>query len=228
MNGELLPALRSEDGNVIRIGEHSGPAEPPAGYTVERQEPQRGQTLEGAFYVPLAQALATALVVIMSLGMLAWVFGWRWTIPVAVTAITLLAAWLWRLRHSDRLLWRTETWIRRDLNGDGVIGQPMTGFTLLNPDVARRAVAAAEAAQTVEDRRQELYAFVDRCFLIGSSEFAQGIRASGPDRERYVRCRDALIDLGIGRWKSPGRPTAGWLVIGNPAAAKRIIDKHVL
>jgi len=132
-----------------------------------------------------------------------------------------------RLRFMDSLLWSVETLTGYDVNGDGKVGEP-AAFTLANPAQARQAAAIAEATTESEAHKAELLAFVHRCYTVGTGERSHGVRASGSDREAYVRQRDVLLSLGIARWKHDGRPRAGWVMAVSHQKALQIIARHVL
>jgi|GEM_PF-1377682 len=218
--GELL---EPETGPVLYIG---GRSRPPL--ATETWTPARTPALESDVAVPAAQALITALVAAICMALLTWAVGWSWRVPVAILALALTGAWLWRLAKTDALLWTVEGLTGVDLNRDGNIGRPERTFIVANPDQARAAVTR-EAQQAARSEEQaELLAFLDRCYLLGTGEHAHGVRASGPERRRYVAARDTLMRLGLAEWKSPGNPRAGWQLTASRHRARQIIEQHVL
>jgi len=214
-DGELL----APEGPVLRIGSRSEPEPPPN----ETWTPARTPTVEADFIVPTAQALMTAAAAALATGLLAWALGWSWRVPVAVGGLAVAAAWLWRLGKVDSLLWTVEGLSGVDLNRDGNIGRPLT-VAVANPAQARATVARETREQEREARKQALLEFVDRCFLVGTSESAQGIAAG--DRADYLTCRDTLLALGIARWRNPNRPKAGWEMVVSRHRARQLIEKH--
>lgn len=217
VTGEVLPP------DVIRIPA----AQPePAQTWHETRTPRRDPGLESDVIVPGLQAVFTALAAGIGAALLAWALSWSWRVPVIVLALALIAAWAWRLRLTDRLLWQIETWTGQDLNQDGATGKPAVSFAVANPAQARAAIAqeTRQAAQLAE--RETLLRFVDTCFVMGTSESAQGIAAG--DRADYVRMRDTLLSLGAAKWKNPSRPKAGWVMAVSRERARQIIAKHVL
>lgn len=213
---------------VIRLELPTAEDDPAPAMTWEKRTLQRQPGLESDVRVPLAQAVLTALAAGILAACAAWAFGWPARTVALVFGVSLAAAWLWRLRLADSLLWATETITGRDVNRDGAIGRPAQSFTLANPAQARQD--AAQHVATAEDAaaRAELLAFVHRCYTVGTSEGAHGVKASGPDRAAYVRQRDALLALGIAAWRNPERPRAGWKMAVSYQRATELIAKHVL
>ncbi len=219
---ELLPADGSTP--IVRIGQ----PDPPPPRVHETKTPRREPKLEGDVFVPGLQAVFTALAGGIMAALLALAFGWSWKVPVVILALALAGAWLWRLRVVDSLLWTIETWVDQDLNGDNLVGRPAVAFTLANPAQARQAVTAENRQAAESAERVALLAFADACFVKGTSEGSHGITASGPDRDEYTKKRDALLSLGVARWKNPARPKAGWLMAVSRQRAHGIIGRHVL
>jgi len=222
---EPAPVIRIETGRGRLPVADSGP-----GWELERRIPHRTPSLEADFFVPALQAGMTAFAAGMGAGLMAWALAWSWRVPVFVMGAVFVGGWLWRLRIVDGLLWTVESIIRRDVTGDGQVGAPTPqhAFTLANPAQARSA-ATQEARQTADsERRAELIAFLDRCLLVGCSESKHGIKASGPERDRFLQNRETLMQLGIAAWKNPEKPKAGWGVVVSHERARQLITKHVL
>jgi hypothetical protein len=88
---------------------------------------------------------------------------------------------------------------------------------------------AQENRKAADDtKRQELLAFVDRCFMAGCSEAAHGITAGGPDRRAYLERRDALLALGVASWRNAEKPRAGWKMAVSRFKARELIARHVI
>jgi hypothetical protein len=190
----------------------------------ETRTPQRTPSIEADVAVPGLQAVATAIALAVGAGLLSWALAWSWKVPVVVLGLALAGGWLWRLGIADSLLWAVESFTGKDVDGDGVKGRPQMSFTLANPATARQTVAK-EARQTADaTRRAALLAFVDKCFMVGTSESAQGIAAG--NRADYLTCRDALLALGVGRWKNPDKPKAGWELAVSRQRARQLVAKH--
>lgn len=194
----------------------------------ERRKAQRAVSLETDVKVPLAQAVITAGALGVMAGLLAWAFAWSWRVPVVVMALGLAIAWLWRLRLVDALLWEVETVTGRDVNGDGRVGRPARAYTVANPHDARAAAQRSQLERQAEQERAALVTFVHRCYTAGTSEAAHGVKATGPDREQYVKARDVLLSLGIAAWRNPERPRAGWVLAVSEAEALALVSEHVL
>jgi len=224
-NGELLPAI--PEPATIRIGGRPQP-ETPEATTAETRTPQRVPSIEADVAVPGLQAVLTAIAAAICAGLLAWALSWSWRVPVVVLALTLAGAWLWRLGVVTSLLWQIETWSGRDLDNDRNVGRPQVSFTLANPATARQTVAQ-EARQTAQSEEQmELLAFLDRCYMHGTAEGKHGVKASGPERDAYTAKRNALMGLGIAKWKNPDKPKAGWVMVCSRQRARQLAKKHVL
>ena len=133
---------------------------------------------------------------------------------------------MWRLGVVDRLTWAAEVWTRQDLDGDGIQGNPATGYALVNPAAARQALAQGQRAAADTARRAALLAFVDRCATVGTSENTQGIDAGA--RPEYIRKRDDLLALGLAKWRNPARPKTGWDLTTTTEKAREVIVKHVI
>jgi hypothetical protein len=219
-DGELLPATP-----VVRIP--TAQPEPEAAYS-ETRTPQRTPALEADVFVPGAQAILTALALAICAGLLAWALGWSWRVPVVVGALTLAAGWLWRLRLVDSLLWQIESFTGRDLDQDQHVGRPQMSFALANAHAARSEVAKETRQEAVNEKHAALLAFVDRCFMLGTPEGKHGVKASGPDRTAYIAQRDALMALGIAKWRNPDKPKAGWIMAVSRQRARQLVTKHVL
>jgi len=210
--------------NFPRIGSDE---ESPGSMVWEKRSLQREPNIEADFLLPVLQAfgVASALLILSALAALA--FDWTWHVPAVAFGLALAYMLVARLRFMDSLLWSVETLTGYDVNGDGKVGEP-AAFTLANPAQARQAAAIAEATTESEAHKAELLAFVHRCYTVGTGERSHGVRASGSDREAYVRQRDVLLSLGIARWKHDGRPRAGWVMAVSHQKALQIIARHVL
>ena len=177
--------------------------------------------------VPALTALGTCAALTVGAMGLTMAFGWSLRVVAATFALSLVGSWFWRLGYSDKVLWSVESWLGRDVNGDGSTGRPALGFATINPGAARATVARQTAQNDTEARTEALQAFVDRCYLSGTSEGAHGITASGPDRDNYTACRDTLLRLGLAQWRNPERPRGGWVMVADPATCKAIVGNHV-
>lgn len=220
------PARRSWP--VIRIDLPMAEDDPAPAMTWEKRTLQRQPGMEADVRVPLAQAAMTAAAAGILAACAAWAFGWPVRAVALVFGVVLACSWLWRLRLADSLLWATESITGRDVNRDGAVGRPAQSFTLANPAQARQQAAQTVKTAESEAARAELVAFVHRCYTVGTSEGAHGVKASGPDRAAYVRQRDVLLALGIAAWKNAERPRAGWKMAVSYARATEIIARHVL
>ena len=224
MSGELLPR---EETALGPVDYRRLPAAEPVGYVQTTQQARHAPTVETGAVVPMLTATFTAIALTLACGVLALAFGWSGKVVAVTFALSLAVGWFWRLGFSDRLLWSVESWTGRDLDHDRNIGRPVTPYAVVNPSVARQTAARAGQATADDERQAALLAFVDRCYLLGCSEAAHGITASGPERDAYTAARDVLLNLGLAQWKNPSRPKSGWLMTTDPATCKGIVAGHV-
>lgn len=229
---EVLPP-EDDRPAIIRIdGYRLPPAGPTPAYTIERRDPIHQPNFETGVLVPVAQAVAFALAAAIFSGMLALVLVWSAKVMAVTFGFTLLGAIIWRFRLADSILYRVETFTGLDVNRDGYTGAPaavpMNTYTVANPHDARRKAREVRQSDTSAKKRAELTEFVRRCYLAGTSESAHGVKATGPDRERYTAMRDTLFALGLAEWKNPERPRAGWRMTVPQSEALRILAEHTL
>ncbi len=234
VDGELLPALPedvrpAQPAPLIRITlPRTDLANDSPVSAYETRKAQRAVTWESDVKVPFAQTVITAFLLAVGAGMLAIAFRWSWRVPVIVFGAALVLAWLWRLHLADSLLWAIETVTQHDVNNDGRVGRPAQTYTVANPHDARAQAQRAQRESEAEHNRAALVAFVKTCYTTGTSESAHGVKATGPDREAYVKARDVLLSLGVAKWRNPDRPRAGWFMAVTEAEALRIMTNHVL
>ena len=225
LQGDLLPREETSLGPVDY--RRLPPAEPMA-YSVENRQPRHVHNLETGFLVPLATAGGTALCATVAIGALALAYGWPARTVLIVFGVSLAAAWAWRIRVADRVVWQIETWARRDLDNDHNIGRPATSYALVDAGVARQTAGRSVQATEAATRAAELSAFYKACALKGTSEGKLGISPAPVARAEYCKLRDELIKLGIAAWRDPGRPRIGWDLRLGPEQALPIIQKHVI
>jgi len=234
--GELVPWEEREiqaargPAPVINISFPRARGDDPEGaplMTYERRRAQRTPSVESDVAVPALQTGVTALSVAVATGVGCLLWGWPLRFVLVGFCVAVLVTWLVRLRLVDALLWEVETLTGHDVNHDGKIGQPGT-LTLANPALARAAAAHDVDATEQAAQRAELLAFMHRCYVTGTAETAHGVKAGGPDRDAYLRQRDALMALGIAAWKNPARPKAGWKMAVSYQRAQELVARHVL
>lgn len=171
--------------------------------------------------VPLYQALITSMFLTLLVTTLALSFNWPYQVPLLTLGFSLFIAWLWRLGLWDRLLFVAEVITSQDLNGDNQIGH----LTVVQGAKAR-ATSAKNAQQSQQDTRlKDLETFVRKCYSVGTSESAQGVKPS--DRSAYLEMRDALFRLGLAGWKT-SNPRSGWKLLVSEDAAYATIQNHVV
>jgi len=225
LSGDLLPR---EETSLGPVDYRRIPSAAPVGYVQTTQQARHAPTIETLFILPALTALGSAVALTIAAGGLALLFGWPAKTLLIVFAVSVGGAWFWRLGFADKVLWQVESWTKKDLDGDGLTGNPANVFPVADPGQARSKVARSERAAAEDARRAALLAFADKCYLSGTSEGSHGIQASGPDRDNYTACRDTFFRLGLARWKNPNRTKGGWVMVADPATCKGILEQHAL
>jgi hypothetical protein len=220
LTGEILPPEQTS------LSTYQVPRAAPApSYQVENRQPRHVQNLETGFLVPFATAGGTAIALTIAAGALALAFGWPVKTVLIIFALSLAGGWLWRLGVADKIIWNVERVTRQDLDGDGTIGAPMTHLAVIQPEAARQDIARQTRQTTANERLVWLQAFVHRCYVMGCSESAQGIKPG--DRARYLEARDLLLRLGLAVWRDEANKRLGWQMTTDEATAVAIITHHV-
>ena len=190
--------------------------------TVATKEPLRASRVESEVVVPFAQTGITALLAAIGVGL----FLWR--IEAGIFGALVFGVWLWRILRSDVLLWRLERITGRDLNRDGVTGEPDPVITVYNSTEARhKAAAAALPVRDVTRVRESLKAFVYLCASV-ERPTEEALDIPTGDRAGYVKYRDKLMDLGIAAWNDANRHSAGWHLVVATDTAAAIIEQHLV
>jgi hypothetical protein len=197
---------------------YTAPATPDAPFMVESRVPVGESRLTTHVFVPFLQAAITMLLIAGCV----LVFEWR-PVAGAVGAIGLLI-WGWRILKADGLLTRLETITGRELDGVPGIGKPGP-VGLVNPEQARRDVGRQDSAPASDVPR--MLAFVARCHHEGTAEGAQRIKPNTAERDNYVECRDALLRLGLAKWRNEAQHSAGWDLTRDLDTTLAMVEKHV-
>lgn len=172
---------------------------------------------------PLMQTIITALFITLFVGTLTYSLKWPVEVPLVTLGFSLLVTWFWRLRLFDGLLFAVERITQTDLTGDNQIGKP-SHLIVKNAPVARSKAQSQIKESTTHTRLSALETFTKKCYSIGTSESAQGIKPN--DRATYLENRDTLFRLGIADWKS-SNPKSGWKMLLPEDAALEAIQAHV-
>ena len=187
---------------------------------VESRIPIGESRLTTHVVVPALQALVT-MFLIASVVML-----WQWRPIAGAVGVIGIIVWGWRILLNDRLLWRRETITGRDINGDGVVGEPHP-FVIQNKAEAQGKARAAAAQVWRESRAAELVQFAAACATAKStSEENMGV-TSKAQRAKYLERRDALFELGLAAWKNPAVPNSAWFLTATPEQTAEIIEGYV-
>lgn len=240
MTAELLPPAEGRDltpyqPSLVHIslpqqGLPRPQADGAAAGTLEHEirRPARKPELASDVLVPLLQGFMVAAGVTICAGVFAHVYRWPLRVVAIAFAVSLITAWLWRMRIVDALLWEVERIVGRDHAAPArspAEHEPI----VVNSWQARQEVRELQAADAGQRDRQALVAYLHRCYVAGTSEKAHGIsRGSGAERDNYIRQRDVLLELGIAQWRNPARPSAGWKIVVSHQKALALLAKHTL
>ena len=194
---------------------------------VETMTPARAPDVRSDFTTPALQSLFSALVA----GLVAAVVAWRtggdvltWLIVGGVAGLTV--CWLAALGLARSLVWKIERVMGSDIDGDGQQGKPDDGHLLaVQPETARQNVAGEVRQRAADDRLTWLIGFVTRCYTLGTSESAQGIKPG--ERAKYCEARDLLLRLGLADWRHADNHRLGWDMTTSQASAIKTIREHV-
>lgn len=105
------------------------------------EEPARTPTIQGDVVVPLGQAVVSGVIVaaIATFGTIR--FSCPWWVPIFAGVSVTGIIWWWRMNDLSGLLRRAERYIGKDLDGDGVVGEP--------PEIVVRIPAEEEKAERI-------------------------------------------------------------------------------
>ena len=188
-------------------------------------QPHRPPTIESDILVPAAEAAISGLILGCAATALAtWLAHLPWwpTLPAAIAILTGIA-WIAALREERQTLWHTE---EIQLLQPQTPTPPAPSVPLLaNPNDSHAAVRQIQDHHAQDANRTHLIQFVRNCATVGTSESAQGVKPA--QRAQYVADRDALLALGLARWRQSNRRT-GWELAVPPADAVVILRRHVL
>lgn len=199
----------------------------PAALEIEHRTPTRTPDVTGR--CTLAQAVATAGILALLVGILALLAGRPDAVKLAAGAfaVALAGAWLWRLGVVTSLLQVVETVTRTDLDGDGQPGAADGRPLLVNPDEARQKAARATQRRAEAAQLADLLGFWRQCATVGTAERAHGIQPGTPQQTAYRAKRDVLLRLGLARWKDEANHNGVWLLTATEADALDILREHV-
>jgi len=211
-------------GNVTRYEEAAQVAFAPG--TERTVEEYRTRTLRD-IGVPLAFAgISGAIAAGVTALPASWWAWWPWQVPVTVGAITLGVVWLFTgtgaISDDHQLVTRTETWLGRDLDGDGVVGQPAREYVPVRLDVEH----GGRHRFLDLDITRELALFASRV-IAGSVSFGErGALDCGAAVGEFEALRDELMERGVVRWKNPDNHRSGYDFLGGYHATLRAIVDH--
>jgi len=193
---------------------------------VETMTPARSPDLRADVGVPIGQSLFSAFVAALVAAVIAWRLGGdiiMWAIVGAVGGLAV--SWLAALGLARQLVWRIERFIGDDAGDDDAPDDAETHLMAVQADAARQSVATETRQRTADARLLWLIAFVARCYTVGTSESAQGIKPG--ERARYLEARDLLLRLGLAEWRDEHNKRLGWAMTTNQAMTVKTLREHV-
>ena len=146
-----------------------------------------------------------------------------WAIVGAVGGLAV--AWLAALGLARQLVWRIERFIGDDADDDDAPDDAETHLMAVQADAARQSVATETRQRSADARLLWLISFVARCYTVGTSESAQGIKPG--ERAKYLEARDLLFRLGLAEWRDEHNKRLGWDMTTNQAMTVKTLREHV-
>jgi len=180
------------------------------------EQPVRVPRWESDVLVPVGQAVGTAAFVGVVSGVLAIWLRWPWQVPAMAAATAAALIWFVTLNDLRFLLRKIETYIGKDIDGDGSVGEVVVHEYHVKDD-----------SQTGAHWQMMISLEIDPDRL---RKFAKGIVTEGQstgtnrwtgerglfERTEYEQLRDELISRGFARWsKSKNR---GWYLTSKGTA----------
>lgn len=173
-------------------------------YKKDLTEPARAPALSSDFVLPLLQSVVTAGLV-GGLVALSGVGGGGWRVFWLAFLVAALLAWLWTLNAAREALWRLESVLQKDFDGDGVAGVP-------ERPVVRVEVEAGRALQLIDFHGltdvAQLQVFA-RLALEGRLNERDVKEALGLLRPEWQALRDDLLGRGLLAWNVVNSPRHG-------------------
>jgi hypothetical protein len=192
---------------------------------IETSAPARAADIKADLLVPLGQALVTGAFV-GGLGIMAAVKVQpgvdALAVWVIVSGLVATGVWVYLLRESRRLLWQRETVTGRDLNGDGVIGQPVA-----LPPLRVEVTSGQKQIYLELPGKPEALAMLARGVLAGRpmAEDSWSGGAGPFSRSEFRAIRDTLIERGLATWRNPDAKAQGCeLTHAGRAMFRRLAD----
>ena len=194
--------------NAWRPPSGAPPTIEPLEYTTS--QPIRVPTVGSDVAVPFLQSLATGAFVGLVSGTLAIWQSWAWPVPVVLAALAAATMWFVSLSDTRGLLRKVETFVNRDIDQDGIVGEPerviheyhvkddgQTGAhwqMMISLDIDPDRLRQFAKGLVVEERSTSTNGWVGEKGLF--------------ERTEFERLRDELISRGFAKWsKSKNR---GW------------------
>jgi hypothetical protein len=185
----------------------------PVAFTeAERRMPYRTPGLEPDVLVPGAKALFTGVACGIVVGIASAVFGWPWYTFVGGFGGGAAGGWFVFVADSNKLLWRVERIIGRDLNDDGDVGEPK-GSGRKAPQEPASRILRVEVAQENQTRfldvPQDKAVKFARSVLAGRSMSEQEWKTYFGGIKEFKEFRGKLLDGGLVRWVNPKAHSQG-------------------
>lgn len=155
--------------------------------------------------VPLVQAVVTGFSLACAVGVYCWLLKVPdcWKYAVGTFAGVQACAWLFLLAKWLRLVEPVERFLNRDIDGDGVVGEPQTIRIELKHNERRTQFIDLPFADRLPD--------FSRAVLSGTSISESAWTGSNAlfSKREFFTLRDELLKSGVIRWRNEGAPAQG-------------------
>ena len=176
-------------------------------------QPAREETVHSDVIVPFAQASITGVLVGSSFAILALLFFTKNTtfavylfavLSVLVTAVV----WIQQMQKRNEILWRVESLLGRDFNGDGVVGEPSSlriELSTTNEHGFQSMEILDLPGDALRFREFACAVLAGRAISLASWTGQGGLYS----RREFIQLRDELLKRGWLVWRNPHAPAQG-------------------
>jgi len=172
--------------------------------------PSRVPSWQADVLVPCGQSLFTALFVGLLSGAIAIWQAWPWQVPAMLAAISAALMWFSSVADTRALLRRVEVWTGKDLDRDGIVGDPERVIHEYHVKDDSQSGAHWQMMISLDIDPERLRQFAKGLVVEGRSTGTStwtGQRGLF-ERTEFEQLRDELISRGFAKWsKSRNR---GW------------------
>lgn len=182
----------------------------------ERREPVRSPTFDGDVRVPLAQSVICGVFVTLLSVPLAVIVEWPLYLAPVAGLVVASAVWAAFLGQHRAMMWRVETILNRDIDGDGAAGRPVEHRTVIEGriDDGRNI---RDLILYFDDVPPEKIDLLFQAALGGQSLSEPAWCGKGKpfSKPQFVGVRDRMIETGLWAWVNPEAHAQGVQVLAN-------------